>query len=72
MSSDTTLDVRDSEDEPFTRIAAALSDLDRDETLELVNSFEPEPLYDVLLSRGFEYETEQVADDQWRVRITRD
>lgn len=69
MTADTVLDVRDIEGEPFGDIVAALEDLDEGATLELVNSFEPEPLYDVLRTRGFEYEREQVTADEWRVRI---
>ncbi len=70
MSADTTLDVRDVDDEPFPHIMTALSDLDDGETLELVNSFEPEPLYGVLADRGYDFETERIADDEWRVRIS--
>lgn len=64
-----TLDVRDVDGEPFSDIVAALEDLGDAETLVLVNSFEPEPLYSVLENRGFTHETEQVAEDEWRVRI---
>lgn len=70
MSPDTTLDVRDVDDEPFPQIIAALSDLDDGETLELVNGFEPQPLYSVLSQRGFEYDSEQVAEDEWRVLVS--
>jgi uncharacterized protein (DUF2249 family) len=69
MTTDTVLDVRNVEGEPFGDIVAALQELDEGATLELVNSFEPEPLYDVLTTRGFEYESEQVAADEWHVRI---
>jgi len=71
MSATTTLDVRDVDDEPFPHIMSALSDLAEGETLELVNSFEPEPLYSVLSQRGFDYESERVAEDEWRVLVTR-
>jgi len=66
---DARLDAREVDGEPFSDIVAALQDLDDRETLLLVNSFEPEPLYDVLADRGFDYETEQ-AGDEWRVYIT--
>ncbi|WP_262177371.1 DUF2249 domain-containing protein [Haloarcula laminariae] len=69
MTADTVLDVREVEGEPFGDIVAALDELDEGATLELVNSFEPEPLYDVLTTRGFEYESEQVTPEEWRVRI---
>lgn len=70
MSPDATLDVRDVDGEPFSQIMSALSDLKDGETLELVNSFEPEPLYNVLSQRGFDYETEHVAEDEWRVLVS--
>lgn len=63
------LDAREIAGEPFTDIMAALEDLAEDEQLVLVNSFEPEPLYDVLERRGFTYQTTRVADDEWRVTI---
>lgn len=64
------LDARDIDGEPFSDIMNALDDLPEDEQLVLVNSFEPEPLYDVLEQRGFDCETRQVTDDEWRVTIT--
>ena len=66
---DARLDAREIDGEPFSDIVAAIEDLGDRETLLLVNSFEPEPLYDVLSDRGFDYETEQ-ADEEWRVYIT--
>lgn len=66
---DRTLDVRELDDAPFADIMAALDRLGDDETLLLINSFEPEPLYGVLERRGFSYETTHVADDEWRVTI---
>jgi uncharacterized protein (DUF2249 family) len=64
------LDVRERDGDPFGGIVTALDDLSEDETLVLVNSFEPEPLYGVLDGRSFAWETERVADDEWRVQIT--
>ncbi|EMA48651.1 MULTISPECIES: DUF2249 domain-containing protein [Halococcus] len=66
------LDVRTIDGEPFTDIMAALKELDEEETLVLINSFEPEPLYTVLEQRGFVYETTHTGDDEWRVSITHD
>lgn len=66
---DVEIDVREIAGEPFGPIVAALEDLDRDERLLLVNSFEPEPLYDVLAERGFAFETTRASDDEWRVVI---
>ncbi|MFC6770711.1 DUF2249 domain-containing protein, partial [Halorubrum pallidum] len=68
---DTVLDVRDRDGPPFPVIDEALDDLGADETLRLVNDFEPAPLYDVLSDRGFHHETERVDDDEWRVAIRR-
>jgi hypothetical protein len=65
-----TLDAREIDGEPFGAIVAALEDLPADETLVLVNSFEPEPLYGVLADRGFDHVTERVADDEVRVYIS--
>lgn len=69
MSGTHELDAREIDGEPFTDIMAALEDLPESEQLVLVNSFEPEPLYEVLERRGFTHETTQVADDEWRVTI---
>ncbi|SFG32850.1 Uncharacterized conserved protein [Halopelagius inordinatus] len=66
-----TLDAREIAGEPFSEITAALDELGDDETLLLVNSFEPEPLYAVLERRGFRHETTDVAPDEWHVEITR-
>lgn len=66
----TTLDVRAIDGEPFGDIMAALESLEDGATLRLINSFEPQPLYAVLAERGFRYETDQVADDEWHVDIT--
>ena len=71
-ATDTVLDVRDRDDPPFPVISDALDDLGPDESLRLVNGFEPEPLYDVLADRGFDHETERVDDDEWHVTIERE
>jgi uncharacterized protein (DUF2249 family) len=65
----TTLDVRSVDGEPFGHIQDALADLPDDGSLLLVNSFEPEPLYNVLEAKGFTHETTQVADEEWHVHI---
>lgn len=51
---DRELDAREIDGEPFENIMAALEKLSGDESLLLINSFEPEPLYDVLEDRGYE------------------
>ncbi|MDS0222127.1 DUF2249 domain-containing protein [Haloarcula sp. S1AR25-5A] len=63
------LDVREVEGEPFGHIMDALDAVGEDEALRLVNSFEPVPLYEVLSKKGYQYETEQVADEEWHVTI---
>lgn len=69
-NTDATLDAREIDGEPFGAIMSALADLSEDESLLLINSFEPEPLYDVLETRGFEHVSEQVAPEEWHVKIT--
>lgn len=66
---DEVLDVRKIDGQPFDPIMTALGELSEGEMLLLVNSFEPEPLYEVLTEYGFEYETEQRGPDHWYVRI---
>lgn len=68
---DRRLDVREIEGEPFGDIMAALDDLPDGESLLLINSFEPEPLYEVLEDRGFEHETANPAPGEWHVAVTR-
>ncbi len=64
-----TLDVREIDGEPFGDIMEALGGLSDDESLRLINRFEPAPLYDVLEQRGFEWETAQPEPDVWHVTI---
>jgi len=68
---DERLDVRDVDGEPFGVIVSALDELTDDETLLLVNSFEPEPLYDVLEDRGFTYEATNPEQGLWHIKIER-
>lgn len=67
---DERLDAREIDGEPFGDIMAALDGLDDGESLCLVNSFEPVPLYDVLAERGFTHETANPTEDEWYVEIT--
>jgi len=67
---DRRLDAREIDGEPFADIMSALGSLPADETLVLVNSFEPSPLYDVLEERGFEYMTHNPSTDLWEIEIT--
>ncbi len=68
-TADRTLDAREVDGPPFQPIVDALSELGPEETLLLINSFEPEPLYDVLAERGFAYETRQEGPEEWHVVI---
>lgn len=67
---DRKLDAREIDGEPFGEIMATLDDLSEGDSLLLINSFEPEPLYDVLEERGFEYETTNPEPEEWHVEIT--
>jgi uncharacterized protein (DUF2249 family) len=69
VEADHRLDVREVDGEPFSDIVAALNDVAQGESLLLVNSFEPEPLYDVLEDRGFTYEASNPEPDVWHVQI---
>lgn len=70
-TADTVLDVREIEGPPFDEIMSAVEALDEDETLVLINSFEPVPLYGVLETKGLTHETEQVEPDRFHVTIRR-
>lgn len=54
-------------EEPFEDIMAAVSELPPEGVLRVRATFEPEPLYGVMSSRGFRHWTEQLAEDDWRV-----
>jgi uncharacterized protein (DUF2249 family) len=68
---DRTLDAREIDGEPFGEIMAALGELPDGESLLLINSFEPEPLYGVLKKRGYEHETANPDPEVWHVEITK-
>ena len=66
------LDVREIDGAPFVDIMSTLQSLADGERLRLVAGFEPQPLYEVLKSRGFTYETERREsedDEEWHVLI---
>ncbi len=59
------LDVREdikSGADPFKKIMEAVNKLKDGEALDLINSFEPFPLYSVLKNKGFEHITDKVAE----------
>ena len=53
--------------EPFARIMAAVRALEDPEVLRLRTIFEPVPLFAVLAKRGFLYESQQDAPEDWSV-----
>lgn len=64
-----TLDVRTIDEPPFSTIDAELESLAPGDDLLLISEFEPQPLYAVLDQRGFKFESEQLDDGEWHVRI---
>lgn len=67
---DRELDVREIDGEPFGDIVTVLEQLPADESLLLINSFEPKPLYQVFEKRGFQYETTNPESDRWHIYVT--
>lgn len=57
--------------EPFSKITQAVSRLGLGESLILINSFEPIPLYGVLAKLGFDHRTERGPEGEWRVTFSR-
>ena len=57
--------------EPFEKIMAAVNELGPGETLLLINSFEPLPLYRVMAQNGFSHWAEQTADVDWKIYFRR-
>ena len=57
--------------EPFDRIMAAVSQLEPGDTLLLINSFEPLPLYRVMEQNGFTHWAERTADGAWKIYFRR-
>ncbi|MCU4753242.1 DUF2249 domain-containing protein [Halobacteria archaeon AArc-curdl1] len=66
---DRVLDAREVDGEPFSPIMDELDALEADETFLLINSFEPEPLYNILKQRGLSYEPTEVESGEWHVLI---
>ncbi len=70
-----TVDVRDdirAGREPFQRIMAAASSLREGQALEVINVFEPVPLYEVMRQRGFAHRTDRTPEGDWRVLFYRE
>jgi uncharacterized protein (DUF2249 family) len=72
MATEHTLDVRPLElIQRFGTIFEKLSQLGAEDSLLLVNDFEPLPLYGELGKQGFQYESRQVAEGEWHITIKR-
>ena len=68
------LDVRpdvENNGEPYIRMLEAARTIQPDETFVIIAPFEPIPLYTVLHTQGFSYETRQVTHNEWIVRFYR-
>lgn len=64
------LDVRDimrNGDEPFNIIMQTVKKIKNGEALLLETIFEPAPLYEVMKKKGFQYQTEIISEDHYRV-----
>ena len=57
--------------EPFNKIMSAVGSLAPEQSLVLLNSFEPTPLYSVMQQRGFSHETVRTDDGAWQVTFSR-
>ncbi len=74
MSDPLTVDVREdirAGREPFGRIMAAVDSLSPGQSLVLINTFEPLPLYGVLEKRGFGHATTRTSDGDWQITFSR-
>jgi len=72
MTSLTELDVRGlPPPEPFEKIMQALQTLSAGTELQVRIHREPFPLYDVLRDSGFAWQTDRVAEDEFRITISR-
>lgn len=70
-----TLDVRPmlaAGDDPFNAIMDTIAGLGPDEAFELLAPLDPLPLYQVLGSRGFAHDTEQLDGGDYRIVFRRD
>ncbi len=71
----TNLDVREvmkNHGEPFPVIMQAVAKVKQGEALVLETIFEPAPLYDVLQKKGFEHQTEMLAEDHYKIWFYRE
>ena len=74
MESTVILDVRRFHErgvEPFTAIMDAVDRLAENQSLLLINSFEPVPVYAVMTRRGFAYRCSAEGPDEYHVFFSR-
>ena len=67
------LDVRpdvEHDGEPYIRMIEGAQAIKSGETCVIIAPFEPILLYDILQARGFLYEAQQVAHDEWVVCLS--
>ena len=67
-----TLDVRpilDSGVDPFKEIMAKLKEMNSDEELLIINTFEPIPLLNILKDKGYQYETIRPTEGEVHTRL---
>ena len=57
--------------ERFGVILGKLGQMGSDASLTVINDFEPLPLYGELNGRGYQYSTEKVSEEEWKVTIRR-
>lgn len=57
-------------EEPFDAIMEIVYGLEADQTLLLINSFDPKPLVRVMDKRGYDAESREVSPDEWHVSFT--
>ncbi len=55
----------------FSAIFGKLEELPPGDSLLLINDFEPVPLFGALDNRGYSYESQQVAETEWHIKISR-
>src|SRR5579872_7196012 len=56
--------------EPFTEIMAAVNGLGAGQSLRLLATFEPVPLYGVLAKKGFDHAAHEIGEGDWEVLFT--
>lgn len=57
--------------EPFGDIMAAAAHLGPGDSLRLINTFEPVPLYGIMNAEGFAQEARQEGESRWVITFTK-